>query len=65
MIEDLWKQVQPYVPNISVPQEQRETRIDICQSCDKLTEKKFCSECNCFMPLKTWINVATCPLEKW
>lgn len=43
----------------------REHRIEICKTCNRLSVLKFCKECHCFMPLKTYINSATCPLEKW
>jgi len=48
-----------------VEQSQREHRINICKTCDRISIFKFCKECNCFMPLKTYLNWATCPLEKW
>lgn len=45
--------------------EQRDIRVGICSSCDKLSAIKCCSECNCFMPAKTWLVFAYCPLHKW
>jgi hypothetical protein len=41
-------------------------RIEICQVCDKFNKTwKICKECKCFMPLKTKIRWAACPLNKW
>lgn len=44
---------------------ERKYRMEICKSCDNLTALNICKECNCFMPLKTWINASTCPIKKW
>lgn len=41
-----------------------EHRMNICRSCDKL-KMAFCSECGCFMPIKTRLKNAECPLKKW
>jgi hypothetical protein len=40
-------------------------RIKICEGCDKFLKTKQCSECGCFMPLKTRLLHAQCPLDKW
>jgi hypothetical protein len=40
-------------------------RYKICEECDKFLKSKQCSECGCFMPLKTRLNMAQCPLGKW
>lgn len=41
-------------------------RIQICESCDKYIKlAKICSECKCFMPVKTRLRFASCPLGKW
>lgn len=41
-----------------------EERMKICNSCDMLV-KGLCKSCGCFMPLKTKISHASCPLGKW
>lgn len=41
-------------------------RIEICEQCErffKLTRQ--CRECGCFMDLKTKLENATCPKDKW
>jgi hypothetical protein len=45
--------------------ETAESRYDICKKCDKLNTFKFCKECKCFMPAKTKLLNASCPLKKW
>lgn len=42
-----------------------ERRMAICNQCPKLNPLKFCNECACFMPLKTKLPFANCPLGKW
>jgi hypothetical protein len=42
------------------------TRMQICEACPKLIKlTKQCKECGCFMSLKTKLNTAVCPLNKW
>jgi hypothetical protein len=40
-------------------------RFKICEGCDKFLKTKQCSECGCFMPLKTRLLHAECPINKW
>lgn len=41
-------------------------RIKVCESCDKyLKRAKICGECKCFMPAKSRLRYADCPLGKW
>ena len=41
-------------------------RIKICEQCDKyLKAAKICRVCKCFMPAKTRIKQAKCPIGKW
>ena len=45
---------------------EREQRLNICRECDKLIKATFqCSECGCFMKIKTRIKDAECPIGKW
>jgi len=39
-------------------------RIEICRQCEHYAAL-FCKKCGCFMPLKTRIRQAQCPLGKW
>ena len=41
------------------------TRIEICEQCARYSNKKWCKECDCYMPLKVILYYAKCPLEKW
>lgn len=39
-------------------------RLSICKSCDMFL-KGICKECGCYMPIKTKISHAFCPIGKW
>jgi hypothetical protein len=49
-------------PTLTVPEQ---TRMDICNSCDRLNSMKICKECLCFMPFKVKIPIVSCPIGKW
>ena len=40
-------------------------RMEICQLCEHITDKKTCKICGCFLPLKTKIRSFGCPIDKW
>jgi len=41
-------------------------RYAICKSCsDFKSVTKICNICHCFMPAKTTLSVAHCPVFKW
>jgi hypothetical protein len=48
-----------------VDNKMQEERMAICEACDKFMVTKQCSKCGCFMPTKTALAYAACPLEKW
>jgi hypothetical protein len=39
-------------------------RLDICKQCPRL-KANVCHECGCFMPMKTKLAHAECPIGKW
>jgi len=39
-------------------------RIKICRECDNY-KLYFCTQCGCFMPAKTRLKMAECPIKKW
>ena len=39
-------------------------RLSICNSCE-FYKMKTCEKCGCFMPLKTRLEHAECPIHKW
>ena len=39
-------------------------RMNICKQCEFL-KFNFCSQCHCFMPLKTRFLKFKCPVDKW
>lgn len=54
------------VRNVYLKAEEAYERIKICESCDKYIRlAKICSECKCFMPSKTRLRFAECPIGKW
>jgi hypothetical protein len=59
--EDLVEKIKGTVVTEHVHQE----RLAICESCDKLQQLHICSECHCYMPLKTKFSIFNCPLKKW
>lgn len=41
-------------------------RVIICKSCDHLLQKlEICKKCGCYMPWKTQLDFAKCPIGKW
>lgn len=40
-------------------------RLKICGKCPHLKQNKRCAKCNCYMPAKTAVPGAKCPLRKW
>ena len=47
-------------------QMERDTRYQMCQHCPEyIKNSDRCAQCGCFMPAKTWIKAAKCPVGKW
>ena len=42
-----------------------ESRIKECSNCPFLGPKFRCSQCGCFMKIKTLLGPAKCPIGKW
>lgn len=42
-----------------------EMRLDICKSCEFITERDMCKICGCYMKGKVTIPQASCPIGKW
>lgn len=40
-------------------------RLNICKSCEFFDERRFCSACGCFMPMKVREQGSECPHSKW
>jgi hypothetical protein len=40
-------------------------RMEICLACDKLTDDFRCSQCGCFIKVKSALLTQDCPLRKW
>lgn len=43
----------------------KEERISICEGCPHYLVSKQCAKCGCFMPAKTGLLHASCPIGKW
>ena len=48
-----------------ISKEKLQERLDICQSCDRLTKGRECNECGCPVDEKAKWEVSQCPLKKW
>lgn len=42
-----------------------EYRMEMCNSCPHLLITKQCDQCGCFMPAKTTLKNAECPIGLW
>jgi hypothetical protein len=48
------------------PDELAESRLKICQTCEYFKQRfQRCSKCGCFMTMKTQLEHAYCPENKW
>jgi len=54
-------------PNVEiVDKEVSDNRMNTCISCPSFIElTKQCKKCGCYMPAKTRLKKATCPMNKW
>lgn len=54
-------------PNTEYASEaEADKRYDLCNFCPEfISLTKQCKKCGCFMPAKTKLKNATCPLGKW
>lgn len=50
---------------IKVPDKIKEERLNICKACEFFTLLQQCKKCGCFMPAKTLLARAKCPIDKW
>lgn len=55
--------------NPNQPRSQEElvnSRLKICRGCEFFRPKtETCRKCGCFMKLKTMLENAKCPIDKW
>jgi hypothetical protein len=60
------KELKEQESNLFAVDEVANKRYSICQSCDKFVKLTTqCTECSCFMILKTKFQSSTCPINKW
>ena len=63
---------------MKVTREKRAARLRICQACEHYTSSGTCGTpivgnvlpdgrklCGCFMHVKSWLKVGSCPIDKW
>ena len=74
---DHWKSLKAFMrgKHVIVPQEVAEQRWEICKQCPELLYDEVnpdtdkidgrCTECGCFMNVKTHYATAECPIDKW
>lgn len=43
----------------------RDNRLGICRSCPNFTPEERCTECGCFMKIKSAFVTSKCPIGKW
>ena len=59
-----WQLLNPQVEHADEALQTR--RMTICNACPHLINiTKQCKKCGCVMPLKTKLNLAECPIQKW
>jgi hypothetical protein len=59
-----WDLLNPNEPRSAA--ELKESRLAICRTCEHFKPKlEKCRLCGCFMRLKTELENARCPIEKW
>ncbi len=53
-------------PEAYTDEKTADTRYEMCLACPELIKlTKQCKKCGCFMPAKTKLEHATCPIGKW
>lgn len=53
----------PDTPHVS--DELQAERLAMCEACPHYLATHQCSKCGCFMPSKTGLLYASCPISKW
>lgn len=43
----------------------REHRLSICKTCPHFTPEERCTECGCFMKIKSAFITSKCPIGNW
>jgi hypothetical protein len=59
-----WDLLNPNIPRVD--DVEAELRLDLCKSCPEfIALTTQCKKCGCVMSLKTKLEAASCPLQKW
>lgn len=51
--------------DLSVPDEIKNKRRRVCESCPHLNKTKRCDLCGCFYLAKTMVSTSECPEKRW
>lgn len=65
ILEEIYTGWKNYVFPNKQTEELAKKRIKTCLNCQKLTKKKTCGICGCFMPAKVRNPQSSCPIKKW
>lgn len=70
LLKNMSDDVKPWdLLNPNQPRSQEElvnSRLKICRGCEFFRPKtETCRKCGCFMKLKTMLENAKCPIDKW
>ena len=61
--DHVWDLLNPN--NYTEDQHLRIERLNTCRQCEHLNAMEFCGLCGCYMPNKTKLQEAKCPVGKW
>lgn len=61
---DIWDDAGVPLPENEIPLTLAEQRQAICEPCE-FFKAFICTECMCFLPIKTRLKSASCPVGKW
>ena len=58
-----WDMLNPETEHVE--EDVQKARYAECEGCEHFLASKQCTECGCFMPIKTKLLHAKCPIGKW
>ena len=56
---------QEFVDYVKADEDIVKERRELCQQCPFLTNSYRCTQCGCFMKIKTTLGPAKCPIGRW
>jgi hypothetical protein len=62
----LKEHLKPHHWNLTVSHDERNTRLEICNSCEFFNSNtNMCASCGCHIPSKSLFHFSECPQDKW